>query len=96
MNLITAASRLRFMARELMDEASRHRDDHHRPQLTRAAQQCAACAINIMNLIKQSPTARELRSTKLAAEAVHDAAIELLVAATLIRTPALHQEGSTA
>lgn len=95
MNITAAASGLRFMARELMDEASRHHDER-RPQLGRAAQQCAACAINIMNLVKRSPSARELRSTVLAAEAVHAAAIELLVSATLTRTPELQQEGTAA
>lgn len=98
MNITAPASRLRFMASELIDEASRHTPER-RAALTRAAQQCASAAISVGNLAKIPATSlawSAVQPTLDAAEAIHHAAIDALVTATLIRTPELQQEGTPA
>jgi len=97
-NITAPASRLRFIASELVDEASRHRGSE-RQALTRAAQQCAAAAISVGNLAKMPAnrsTAELARKTLAAAAAIDAAAIDIIVHYTLTRTPELHQEGTPA
>ncbi len=98
MNITAPASRLRFIASELIDEASRHTGDR-RAALSRAAQQCASAAISVGNLAKIPATSlawSAVQPTLDAADAIHHAAIDALVTATLIRTPELQQEGTPA
>ena len=91
----TPANHLRFLASELIDEAHRH-DGEQRQKMNRAAQQCAAASITIGNLAKRSCIDHEtIRKTIAAAEAIIEASTEALVAATLLRTPELHTEGTT-
>jgi hypothetical protein len=98
MNITAPASRLRFIASELIDEASRHPAER-RAALTRAAQQCAAAAISVGNLAKIPATSLAMSAVQPtidAADAIYHAAIDALVTATLIRTPELQQEGTAA
>lgn len=98
MNITAPASRLRFIASELIDEASRHPADR-RAALTRAAQQCASAAISVGNLAKIPATSLAMSAVQPtidAAEAIYTTALDALVVATIIRTPELHQEGTPA
>lgn len=79
MNLTRLASRLRFLARELIEEAG-YWQGSRRQYLARAAQQCAAQAIHL------SQTPEGSRSHH-AAVALHDEAINVLVDTIAHRTP---------
>lgn len=80
MTLAQLMSRLRFLSSQLAEEAS-HWDGRHKTLLLRAAKQCTSTALTL----RRAP---EGSGWHHAGVALHDEAINLLVATIARRTPA--------